>query len=184
LLAGQTREVPVSFPGPDGSPGHEGCLVTGCAGSDRCTFDGRCVECLEERDCAQGLSCRNERCEGELGGCTPCEESYQCGAGRCESLSGNGGKVCVDTCDEQTPCTEPGFQCFAERCVPRLAELQGCYAFRQVGAPCTGDESCRVAGILNGVCSSGSCTYACQAASDCPGDFECQDEGSGGECRR
>jgi hypothetical protein len=36
------REVTFSFPQPDGSPGREGCLVTGCVTGLSCRADGAC----------------------------------------------------------------------------------------------------------------------------------------------
>lgn len=184
LLAGESRAVQLSFPGPDGGEGHEGCLTTGCGGTDHCTPDGRCVQCLEPGDCGAGLLCVNERCEGAFPGCSPCTEGRECRSGLCEAAAGGEDKACVDPCSAASPCTQPGFQCLNDRCVPIAAELADCYALKQVGAPCSEADSCRAAGILNGVCIAGSCAYACDGQKDCPEGFECRPEGASKVCRR
>jgi hypothetical protein len=184
LLAGEAKSLRLDFPSPDGGEGHEGCLATGCSGTDHCTADGRCVQCQEKNDCGPGLLCVNERCEGAFPACSPCTEAFECRSGRCEAAAGLDDKECVDPCSAASPCTQPGFQCVAERCVPIAAELASCYAFRQVGAPCSDADSCRAAGILNGVCAEGSCAYGCEAAKDCPEGFECLAAGATKQCRR
>lgn len=60
----ESKEVKIQLPRPDDDFVNRGCAITGCEHGSHCASDGRCVECLSDNQCAPGLSCRNERCEG------------------------------------------------------------------------------------------------------------------------
>jgi Cys-rich repeat protein len=158
------------------------CTVTGCERGSHCAPDGRCVECLEDSQCAQGLACRNARCEGPGALCAPCDGDWKCGPGaHCEDLS-EGGTACVAACDSGNRCVQ-GFICQTGRCLPEPAQLAGCFAYRQVGTSCDGDERCRARGIALGLCVEGACTFRCITDAECPQGFACTASPTGTICR-
>jgi Cys-rich repeat protein len=158
------------------------CTVTGCERGSHCAPDGRCVECLEDSQCAQGLSCRNARCEGPGPLCAPCDGDWKCGPGaHCEYLS-EGGTACVAACDSGNRCAQ-GFICQTGRCLPEPAQLAGCFAYRQVGTSCDGDDRCQARGIALGLCVEGACTFRCTTDAECPQGFACTASPTGTICR-
>ncbi|HEX8435012.1 carboxypeptidase regulatory-like domain-containing protein [Archangium sp.] len=176
------REVKVQISAPDADPLHRGCAVSGCERGSHCASDGRCVECESDAQCAPGLSCRNERCEGPGALCAPCDGDWKCASGaRCEDLP-EGGTACVARCDDKSGCAQ-GFNCQGGRCLPETAQFAGCFAYRQVGTPCDGDERCWDRGIAQGLCVEGICTFRCTTNAECPGPFACADSATGTICR-
>ncbi|HSP78203.1 MAG TPA: carboxypeptidase regulatory-like domain-containing protein, partial [Myxococcaceae bacterium] len=176
------KEVKVRLRSPGAGFLSRGCAATGCERGNHCAQDGRCVECLSDAQCAPGLSCRNERCEGPGPLCAPCDGDWKCKAGaRCEELP-EGGVACVATCDSKGGCTQ-GFTCQGGRCLPEPAQLTGCFAYRQVGLSCDGDERCRERGLVLGLCLEGSCTFRCTSDAECPEGFACTDSAAGTVCR-
>jgi hypothetical protein len=181
VSAGEIKEVKLNLPTPDGNKGHLGCAETGCAEGLRCASDGRCVECLEDDHCGPGLTCRGFRCEGSGNVCTPCDGNWKCRSGTsCEDLP-EGGAACVGRCDDGNDC-EKGFTCQVGRCLPDTAQLEGCHAYRRVGAACDGDARCRDLGLVNGLCLAGTCTYRCTSDRECPAAFSCEDSAIGRVC--
>jgi hypothetical protein len=65
VSAGESKRVKVNLPAPDSRNGERGCAVTGCTEGFLCMSDGRCVECIDDDQCAPGLTCRAFRCEEE-----------------------------------------------------------------------------------------------------------------------
>ncbi|MBI3185283.1 MAG: carboxypeptidase regulatory-like domain-containing protein [Myxococcales bacterium] len=184
VAEGELRSLSVGLAAPDGTEGREGCLVTGCEAGLRCAPDGSCVACLEDGHCPSGLSCSGNLCLGDVGLCSACTDSGQCGkSGVCESLSGSEGKVCLPRYENDS-CGVRGFEPRSSRCEPMRSQFDGCYAFRHLGSPCSGDEVCRGYGLLNGVCMGGSCTYRCGSNDECPAGFDCREESGQKVCRR
>ncbi|MDY7229746.1 carboxypeptidase regulatory-like domain-containing protein [Hyalangium rubrum] len=182
VSAGETKEVKVNLPKPDGGNGHHGCMETGCEEALQCAQDGRCVECLEDAHCGSGLSCRGFRCEGSGPLCAPCAGNWQCRSGAsCQSLP-EGSSACVERCTDSEDCAR-GFTCQGDRCLPDAAQFSGCGAYRQVGAACTGDASCRERGLPNGLCIEGACTYRCTSDSQCPDSLVCEEAPGGRVCQ-
>jgi hypothetical protein len=176
------KQVEVRLPTPGKDFIHRGCLVTGCERGTHCAADGRCVECLSEDQCAPGLSCREDRCEGPGPLCAPCDGDWKCMTGaRCEDLP-EGGTACVAACDTRTRCAQ-GFTCQGGRCLPEPAQFAGCFAYRQVGMSCTNDERCRERGLILGLCIEGACTFRCTSDAECPEDFTCTHSVAGTVCR-
>ncbi len=176
------KEVKVQLRSPGVGLLSRGCAATGCARGNQCAPDGRCVECLSDAQCAPGLSCRNDRCEGPGPLCAPCDGDWKCKAGaRCEELP-EGGVACVETCDSKGGCTQ-GFTCQGGRCLPEPAQLAGCFAYRQVGLSCDGDERCRERGIVLGLCLESTCTFRCTSDAECPEGFACTNSAAGAVCR-
>ncbi|QRK05120.1 carboxypeptidase regulatory-like domain-containing protein [Archangium violaceum] len=158
------------------------CAVAGCERGSYCLSDGRCVECLSNDQCAPGLTCRNERCEGPGAPCAPCDGDWKCRTGAsCEVLP-EGSAACVARCDARVGCSQ-GFTCQEGRCLPAPAQLAGCTAYQHMGAPCGGDESCRARGITQGLCVEKTCTYRCTANTECPEGFACTPSEAGALCR-
>jgi hypothetical protein len=183
VSAGETKEVKVNLPAPDGDDGHLGCAETGCEEALICAPDGRCVECLVSSHCGQGLTCRDQRCEGAGEVCMPCNGDWQCRSDtRCEDMP-EGGTACVESCEEGEDCEE-GFTCQAGRCLPGTAQFEnGCHAYRRVGTACDGDARCRDLGLVNGLCLAGACTYRCTSDQECPSTFRCEDSAIGRVCQ-
>jgi hypothetical protein len=182
LGEGERKEVKVQLSAPDDGFVNRGCAVTGCERGNHCASDGRCVECGSDAQCAPGLSCRNERCEGPGALCAPCDGDWKCATGtRCQDLP-EGGTACVAACDSKTGCAQ-GFSCQGGRCLPEPAQLAGCFAYRQVGTPCDGDERCRQRGMAQGLCVEGACTFRCTTDAECPESFVCVDSATGTICR-
>lgn len=178
----ERKEVEVELPEPAENSVNGGCAVTGCERGSHCAEHGRCVECTSSDQCAWGLSCKNERCEGPGAQCAPCDGDWKCGPGsRCEDLS-EGGSACVTPCDSHNGCTQ-GFTCQDGRCLPQPAQLAGCFAYLQVGIACDGDERCRERGIAQGLCVEGACTFRCITDAECPVGFACTDSAMGSICR-
>jgi hypothetical protein len=176
------KEVSVQLPEPDDDALNRGCAVTGCERGSHCAQDGRCVECVSDAQCAPGLSCRNERCEGTSAPCAPCDGDWKCGSiARCESLP-EASRACVASCDTRGGCAQ-GFACQGSLCLPEPAQLAGCFAYRQVGTPCDGDERCRDRGISQGLCVEGACTFRCTTDAECPRGFACTASATGAICR-
>jgi hypothetical protein len=182
VSAGETKEVKVNLPVPDTSNGHLGCAETGCEASLHCGPDGRCVECLEDEQCGDGLTCRRSRCEGAGAACTACDGDWKCRSGTsCQNLP-EGGTACVERCDGSDDCEE-GFTCQVGQCLPDTARFAGCRAYRSVGTACGGDEHCRDQGLVNGLCLAGACTYPCAADRECPASFSCENSAAGRVCQ-
>lgn len=180
---GEKKEVKVDLVVPgDGNPAH-GCAVAGCIDGSVCAPNGQCVECYEDAQCGEGLSCRGFRCEGQGPRCGTCAGNWQCGGGgaSCEDIP-EGIATCVDRCDARVPC-EQGFTCQGGRCLPDSAQFEGCHAYRLVGSACDGDERCRAQGLLNGLCLAGTCTYPCTTDRECPHGFACEDSPAGPVCQ-
>lgn len=182
VSAGQTKNVNLNLPKPDGNSGYRGCAVTGCEAGLQCTQDGRCVECLEDEHCGPSLSCRGFLCVGESPLCAPCTGNWQCRSGAtCQELP-EGGTACVKQCRESNDC-EDGLTCQDNRCLPDAAQFSSCQAYRQVGTACNGDQDCRDLGLTNGQCVSEACTYRCAADEECPASFSCESGTGGRVCR-
>lgn len=158
------------------------CAVAGCERGSSCLPDGRCVECLSDDQCAPGLTCRNERCEGPGAPCAPCDGDWKCRTGtRCEELP-EGSAACVARCDALVACAQ-GFTCQEGRCLPAPAQLADCAAYQNMGTPCGNDESCRARGITQGLCVASTCTYRCTSDTECPEGFACMPSETGALCR-
>ena len=178
----ERAEVKVQLPEPAEGFVNRGCAVTGCERGNHCAADGRCVECTSNEQCAAGLSCRNERCEGPGAPCAPCDGDWKCGPGaHCGDLP-EGGTACIAACDTRSGCAQ-GFTCQGGRCLPEPAQLAGCFAYRQVGIACDGDERCRERGIAQGLCVQGVCTFRCTSDAECPQGFACAASATGAICR-
>jgi hypothetical protein len=178
---GEREHAAVDVPLPEPEDGSV-CAVTGCERGSQCAPDGRCVECLADSQCAPGLSCRDERCEGPGPLCAPCDGDWKCGPGaRCQDLP-EGGTACVAPCESGNTCTQ-GFICQGGRCLPEPAQLAGCFAYRQVGTSCDGDERCQARGIALGLCVEGACTFRCITDAECPQGFACTVSPTGTICR-
>jgi hypothetical protein len=176
VSAGESKEVKVNLPTPS-----SGCAVTGCSDDFLCVADGRCVECLEDSHCGPGLSCRGSRCEGAGPPCTRCEGDWQCGSNAsCQELP-EGSSACVETCTDSDDCKD-GFTCQSGRCLPDLAQFNGCQAFVQLGASCDNPAQCRSAGLINGLCAEGRCTIPCVSSRMCPDSFSCENTTAGRVC--
>ncbi|WP_257458192.1 carboxypeptidase regulatory-like domain-containing protein [Archangium lipolyticum] len=176
------RYLKVQLAEPDGGFTTPGCAVTGCERGTHCAADGRCVECASDEQCAPGFSCRGERCEGAGALCSSCNGDWQCMPGtHCETLP-RGNTACVTRCEGKAPCPQ-GFTCQGAKCLPPQAQLSSCFAYRQVGAFCEGDEGCRSRGIVQGLCVEQACTFRCTADAECPEGFACTDSVMGSVCR-
>jgi hypothetical protein len=168
VSAGETKEVKVNLPAPDGNNGQLGCAATGCTEGLQCASDGRCVECLSDGQCGSGLTCRGFRCEGAGAVCSPCDGNWKCRSGTsCQDLP-VGGAACLERGDDSDDCEE-GCTCQAGRCLPDAAQFAGCTAYRRVGTACDGDARCSELGLINGLCLAGACTYRCTSDRECPG---------------
>jgi Cys-rich repeat protein len=177
----ERKDVALALPVPDADSA-SGCAVTGCERGTHCASDGRCVECVSDGQCASGFTCRNERCEGPGPSCATCDGDWKCRPGtRCQDVP-EGSAACVSACDSAGRCA-PGFTCQGGRCLPEPAQLAGCFAYRQVGMPCDGDERCRDRGISQGLCVEGTCTFRCTADAECPEGFTCTPSATGAICR-
>ncbi|WNG35784.1 carboxypeptidase regulatory-like domain-containing protein [Archangium violaceum] len=178
----ETKQVKITLTEPNDGSSNPGCTLIGCEQDSYCVTDGRCVECLSDDQCASGLTCQNERCEGPGVLCTPCDGDWKCRTGaHCEELP-EGSAACVARCDSNTGCTQ-GFTCQEGRCLPAPAQLAGCLAYRQMGTSCDSDERCRTRGITQGLCIDNTCTYRCTADTECPEGFACTPSGTSAFCR-
>lgn len=104
------------------------CSESGCQ-QGLCDLDsGRCVECLDETDCPDGMVCNTftDRCTAEVAGCT---DDEQCGGLRCDTIKGS----CVQ-CLEDGDCG-----------LGALCDL--------LTGSCTVEQSC----VTDGDCSFGVC---------------------------
>ncbi|QRO00923.1 carboxypeptidase regulatory-like domain-containing protein [Archangium violaceum] len=178
----EQKELKVQLSEPDDDLIKQGCTVTGCERGTHCASDGRCVECTADDQCTPGFSCRSERCEGPGVLCAACNGDWQCMSSvRCETLP-RGLMACVARCDGKTECPQ-GFTCQGTWCLPQQAQLASCFAYRQVGASCDGDERCRARGIVQGLCVEESCTFRCTSDTECPEGFACTETAVGAVCR-
>lgn len=179
---GETKDVKIDLVVPDGDVVHHGCAVSGCEDGSLCAPNGQCVECYEDSQCGEGLSCKGFRCEGNGPQCGRCNGDWQCGGGAsCQDLP-EGTAACVAACNAKTSC-DAGFTCQGGRCLPDAAQFAGCHAYKLVGSACDGDTSCQAQGLLNGLCLSGACTYRCATDRECPHGFFCVDSPAGAVCQ-
>ncbi|MFP2932797.1 carboxypeptidase regulatory-like domain-containing protein [Pyxidicoccus sp. 3LG] len=165
-----------------------GCAVTGCEDGLVCAPNRKCVECHEDSQCGEGLSCVGFRCEGPGPLCSPCDGDWKCQPGStCEALP-EGGTACVAECAEEEEASEEGacaagFTCQRGRCLPDVARFEGCHSLLRLDTPCDGDARCRDQGLADGLCVDGACTVPCTTNRDCPGSLVCEDSAAGRVCR-
>jgi len=162
---------------------NRGCAVTGCADALVCAPNGRCVECHEDSQCGEGLTCNGFRCEGPGPQCAPCDGDWKCQPGTsCQDLP-EGGTACLAQCGGNAATCASGFTCQRGRCLPDAARFQGCHALPALNAPCDGDARCRDQGLTDGRCVEGACTVPCTTDRECPGALRCEDSAAGRVCR-
>lgn len=164
---------------------NRGCGVTGCADGLRCAPHNRCVECYEDAQCGEGLSCKGFRCEGPGAWCAPCDGDWKCQAGAtCQDLP-EGGAACVAQCgeDDATNACAAGFTCQLGRCLPDASRFEGCHGLLGLNTPCDGDARCRDQGLADGRCVDGACTVPCGSDQECPDSLSCEDSVAGRVCQ-
>ncbi|HZI15517.1 MAG TPA: carboxypeptidase regulatory-like domain-containing protein, partial [Myxococcus sp.] len=177
--AGEKKELKVEL---DGDSDGRGCAPTGCEDGLVCAPHGRCVECADDSQCGEGLTCKGFRCEGPGEQCAPCDGDWKCQQGAsCQEVSGSGA-VCVAGCRASADC-DAGFTCQGSQCLPDAARFSGCQALLQLNTPCDGDAVCRGQGLADGLCVDGACTVPCDSDRDCPGSLRCLDSAAGRVCR-
>ncbi|MBU8897601.1 carboxypeptidase regulatory-like domain-containing protein [Corallococcus sp. H22C18031201] len=178
---GEKKEVKVDLKLGDPAPGPD-CRATGCASGLVCDASGECVECHEDAQCGNGLTCHDARCEAPSATCAPCKGDWQCrDDARCLPQP-EGGTACVAACDNENTCAQ-GFACQEGQCRPDTSQFASCHAFLLLGSGCDGDARCREQGLLNGLCVEGSCTVPCTANRDCPAPLKCGRSAAGRVCR-
>jgi Cys-rich repeat protein len=193
--AGVTTTVWIRFAPTNGSTTFVGCGQLGCLADRQCLADGRCVECTQNLDCADGQVCdgrgrcvgctqtldcgpgltcdaESNECIGSLPACRLCTTDDQCGAGKCESHAGEPA-ACLYPCGSGNTCTDRGFVCESGRCVPDPAAYRGCQAIRQMGMSCGNDQMCVEQGLLDGACIATQCTTRCTSSGICPATYAC-----------
>ena len=188
----------------------EGGIPSTCSTDDECRPAGlvcdplpsRCVECLFDRDCAQGNRCADRKCRA----ITTCTNSLDCAAAStvetiCDTTSGRcvscltsadcpDDNECVNNlCAPYTPCvnsldcratekkicdTSAGrcFECVANADCPTGKRC----ANRTCRTECASDTVCTPEGLLCDK-TGGHCTR-CLVHTDCPGQYHC----AAGEC--
>ncbi|XXF80404.1 carboxypeptidase regulatory-like domain-containing protein [Myxococcaceae bacterium GXIMD 01537] len=181
--SGKEEGVKVDLPEPGNGNGRPNCAQVGCADGAVCVPNGQCVECTEDAHCGPGLSCKGWRCEGAGPLCGTCNGNWQCGDGATCQDTPEGGTACLLECDAKQGC-EQGFACQGGRCLPDPSQLSGCPAYRWVGSPCAGDETCRAEGLVNGLCVASACTFPCAEDLECPPGFTCGASVAGRVCMR
>ena len=114
---------------------------------------------------------------GEAG--APCENNGECDSGFCILTAM--GSLCTTTCQEECP--------YDWKCVQHVASLPDIIYICSPGwldlcRPCRADNECRLNGVDAGqACidygpDGGFCGEACQADSDCPEGFVCEEAGT------
>lgn len=147
-----------------------------CSGGRKCVDDGRCVECVNDRDCSrlstadgckvgvcQGESCTTSNatfraCVGEPGMCTGgrCVCNANC-SGKCGGDDGCGGR-CPDNCSngqecENDVCVAVGRKLY-EQCTPGSSMQGDCIAGHSCigvggrGAHCFQNGPCSIAQVM------------------------------------
>ena len=179
LASAEDVTVAVGLLPPDGTPGNEGCPVSGCAGEFLCRSGGACSECDEvTQSCSTGLTCARDVCTGEVPLCAPCAGDWQCGAtGRCEVI-GDGTRTCTYPCEAGSACSLRAFACTegTERCGPDVTHFTGCAGYRAAGSPCLGTDDCAARGLVNAQCRGQRCTYGCLRDEECVPGEHCEDD--------
>lgn len=181
---GERREIKVDLEASEDYV-NRGCGVTGCADGLVCAPNNRCVECHQDSQCGEGMSCVGFRCEGPGAQCAPCDGDWKCQAGSsCQDLP-EGSAACVMPCGTGVGASacDPGFTCQGGRCLPDAARFEGCRALAVLNTPCNGDALCRDQGLSDGRCVEGACTVPCTTDRECPGTFGCEDSAAGRVCR-
>ena len=175
------------------------CLLAG--GGKVCDGSGRCVQCLAQSDCAQGLHCQHDHTCGTTpctdvacgGGCDPCDlggkcqTNRDCTSGACDSTS----LVCIaDSCkDHHQDGNETDVDCGGGNPCPRCSTEATCtvsydcetgfcdgMSRRCVTSGCTdhaidGDETDTDCGGL--VCLPCASGKLCKVATDCQAGLHC-----------
>ncbi|MCK8500548.1 MULTISPECIES: carboxypeptidase regulatory-like domain-containing protein [Myxococcus] len=165
------------------------CAATGCEDGLVCGPGGRCVECVEDDQCGEGLSCKGFRCNADGPQCGACVNGRNCDDGSACMLLVGGGPTCVKSCTETVDeddlaasrC-EAGFTCQAGNCLPDTQRFLSCSALLQFGAECADDERCQGLGMASGLCVERQCTVPCVEDLDCPGASRCEDTVDGRVC--
>ncbi|QSQ14426.1 carboxypeptidase regulatory-like domain-containing protein [Myxococcus landrumensis] len=167
------------------------CGLTGCADGLVCAPGGRCVECVQDGQCGEGMMCKGFRCGAAGPSCGACGNDGSCDKGStCQPFS-NGSSVCVKECteavneDEQDFAAnrcEAGFTCQKGRCLPDPSRFVGCDALERLGDECADDARCQKLGLAKGICVEGHCTVPCTEDLECPDVSHCQDTRFGRVC--
>ncbi|WP_164020702.1 carboxypeptidase-like regulatory domain-containing protein [Pyxidicoccus trucidator] len=184
---GEKKEIKLDLEADEDSA-NRGCAVTGCAEGLRCAPNNKCVECYEDAQCGEGLSCKGFRCEGPGAWCAPCDGNWKCQQGAtCQDLP-EGSAACVAECADgaegaaEDACAS-GFTCQGGRCLPDAARFEGCHGLLGLSTQCDGDARCRDQGLTDGLCVDGACTIPCATDRECPGALRCEDSAAGRVCR-
>ena len=185
VVAGKKTDLKITLEA-DPEYVNRGCAVTGCADGLVCApTNNKCVECFEDAQCGEGLSCRGFRCEGAGPQCSRCDGDWKCQAGTsCQDVP-DGSTACVAMCGEGVGSSDgcdAGFTCQGGRCLPDAARFAGCRALLGLGMACDGDDLCREQGLTDGLCVGGGCTVPCTSNRECPGSLQCLDSVAGRVC--
>lgn len=153
-------------------------LNSDCPPPASCVAGACRVECVEERDCAEGLSCQGGQCvPGSCRADADCPYAHACVQGACEAIEGfcqqnsecPSGQACsraTSRCvsdDQGRPCQSTG-DCFADE----VCQGGQCVASEDAG--CALNSDCD----LGQICAQGRCVAGCTDDAGCPGGQICR----------
>ncbi|HUU01786.1 MAG TPA: hypothetical protein VM425_10115 [Myxococcota bacterium] len=180
-----------------------GCVGNGdpCAGSGQLcdTAGGRCVDCLADGDCNDGVTCTDDACDNLTGMCASiandanCDDGAWCnGSETCDALQGCLPGTAPD-CDDGVSCTDDGCNEGTDSCDHppndslctdgNICTTNTCDALADCQTNDNDGAACTVAGCTS-TCLGGLCDgCTCGNASDCDDGVACTvDDCAGGMC--
>lgn len=153
------------------------CTLNSDCPSPRLCIEGGCVlECVESRDCADGLECNEGRCiesssdadidmpssNDECYADPDCEVGHTCLNGRCVALEG--------FCERNSDCLN-GQLCSRET---RRCEESDLPSICSTSGDCFAGEVCDSGRCLPDPCLDGACEVSCVRDTDCVGSEICE----------